>query len=73
MEEIRLPNSIQVISSVEIFSRGNVLTLFYGGTSEAMYKYNGAIFGISARTAREALSRGSAVPYPNSLNIPKTI
>ena len=48
--ETTLPNSIQIVKSVEIFSRGNVLSLFYAGTNDAMYKYSGAIFGISALT-----------------------
>lgn len=68
-----LPNAIQVTSRLEIYVRGNVLTLFYAGTSEAIYKYSGAIFGISAGRVREALSRGDAVSYPNSLNIERTI
>ena len=68
-----LPNAIQIVSTVEIFQRGNVLSLHYAGTSEAMYKYSGAIFGISARIVRTALENGRAVAYPNNLNIRETI
>jgi hypothetical protein len=69
----KLPNSIQIRTSVEIYTRGNILSLHYAGTQDAMYKYSGAIFGISARTAREALMSGDAVPYPNSFGIERTI
>lgn len=68
-----LPNAIQIVSHVEIYERGNILSLFYAGTREAMYKYPGAIFGISAQRAREAIIYGEAVAYPNSLNIQRTI
>jgi hypothetical protein len=68
-----LPTAIQIIKPLEIYSKGNVLSLFYAGTKDAMYKYNGAIFGISVSRAREALTHGDAVAYPNSFNIQKTI
>lgn len=66
---MELPNSIQIINPVEIYIRGNVLFLHYAGTREAMYKYSGAIFGISANRARLALQEGDALAYPNSANI----
>ncbi len=69
-----LPSSIQITApSCEIYRRGNILSLFYAGTNEAMYKYPGAIFGISATRAREALKNGDAAPYPNALGIPRQI
>lgn len=61
-----------MLATVEIYKLGNVVTLFYAGTSEAMYKYPGAIFGISAARAREALVVGDAVEYPNHLMIERT-
>lgn len=73
MEQSEIPNAIQILSTVEIYNRGNVLTLFYAGTSEAMYKYPGAVFGISAHRAGVALNNVDAVHYPNDLNIPRTI
>lgn len=70
-ESTQLPSQIQILKSVEIYSAGNILSLYYGGTHEAMYKYPGAIFGISASRARVALACGEATSKIDTL--PRTI
>jgi hypothetical protein len=69
----KLPSAVQIVTSVEIYQRGNVISLHYEGTQDAMYKYPGAIFGVSAYLVRRALTSGAAVPFPNGLNIQKTV
>ena len=60
---IELPDKIIFVNKVEIYEAGDVVKLFYRGSPDAMYKYSGAFFGISAQRARQALINGDAKPY----------
>ena len=53
----KAPSVIKTINKVEIYEKGCELTLFYG----EMYKYPGAIFGISVQRGVEALNKGDAI------------
>jgi len=64
------PEKIEITTHVEIYSKGNVITLYYKGTPDAMYKYSGAVFGISARRGIAALNSGDAVIYSPHLFSP---
>jgi hypothetical protein len=56
-----LPRLVKFVRQVEVYEAGNVVKLFYGGS--AMYKYPGAIFGLSVRRVVDALNSGAAVEY----------
>ena len=57
-----LPNKIKIVKTTEIFSVGNILYLYYGGTPDAMYKIgNGAFHGLSAARVLLAIKSGYAV------------
>jgi hypothetical protein len=68
MEKEILPSRIQILTTVEIYQRGNVLNLYYDGP-DAIYKYTGAIFGISANRALRAVKEGYAT---TTITIPIT-
>jgi len=58
-----LPRLVKFVRQVEVYEVGNVVKLFYDGSADAMYKYPGAIFGLSVRRVVDALNSGAAVEY----------
>lgn len=55
---MKKPNRIKILKKVEIYEAGETLTLYY----DSMYKFPGAVFGISTARAEKALKDGHAIP-----------
>lgn len=62
IDKNKLPDKIKIINRVEIYRPGNVLTLFYRDTKYALYKFDGAFYGISTERALQAINEKNAVP-----------
>jgi hypothetical protein len=58
-----LPDWVLLTSTVEIFSAGDKLKLYYRNEPDALYKFPNAIFGLSPNQIRTALKNGKAKPY----------
>jgi hypothetical protein len=58
-----VPDLVKFVRNVEIYEAGNVVKLFYRGDVDTLYKYPGAIYGISVQRVVNALNNGEAVPY----------
>lgn len=58
-----VPDLVKFVRKVEVYEAGNVVKLYYRDDVDAIYKYSGAIFGLSVRRVVQALNEGDAVPY----------
>jgi len=57
------PLLVKFVRKVEIYEAGDVVKLHYKGEADALYKFSGAMFGVSVRRVVDALNTGDAVEY----------